>query len=80
MVGAFVFIQVTGLSSPKDASNVHKALHAIPGVKTVHFLMGPTDVVAYIEAADQNALFEGVGKMRAVKGIANTDTRMVMPM
>ncbi len=80
MVGAFVFIQVSGLSSEKDASNVHKALHAIPGVKTVHFLMGPTDVVAYIEAADQAAVFASVGKMRAVKGVATTDTRLVMPM
>ncbi len=79
MVGAFVFIQVSGLSSEKDASNVHKALHAVPGVKTVHFLLGPTDVVVYVEAADQNALFDAVGKMRAVKGVASTDTRLVMP-
>ncbi len=80
MVGAFVFIQVSGLSSEKDAANAHKALHAVPGVKTVHFLLGPTDVVAYLEAADQNALFDAVGKMRAVKGVASTDTRLVMPL
>ncbi len=80
MVGAFVFMQVSGLSSEKDASEVHKALHAVPGVKTVHFLMGPTDVVAYLEAADQKALFESVGKMRAVRGVATTDTRIVMPL
>lgn len=79
MVGAFVFIQVSGLSSQRDVANVHKSLHAVPGVKTVHFLMGPTDVAVYIEAADQAALFESIGKMRAVRGVASTDTRMVMP-
>lgn len=79
MVGAFVFIQVSGLSSEKDISNVHKALHAVPGVKTVHFLLGPTDVVVYIESADPGAMMDSIGKMRAVKGVASTDTRMVMP-
>ncbi len=80
MVGAFVFIQVSGLSSEADASNVHKALHAVPGVKTVHFLLGPTDVVVYIESADAGAMMDSIGKMRAVKGVASTDTRMVMPL
>jgi hypothetical protein len=79
MISAFVFIQVSELTGWGDAASVHKALHAVPGVKTVHFLAGPTDIIAYLETADQSALIESVGKMRAVKGIGHTDTRIVFP-
>jgi nitrate reductase NapAB chaperone NapD len=79
MMAAFVFIQVSALGSWADAVKVHKALHAVPGVKTVHFVAGPTDVIVYLEAADQNALMETVGKLHAVKGVGSTDTRIVLP-
>jgi hypothetical protein len=49
-------------------------------VKTVHFLAGPTDVIAFVEAADQAALGESLGKIRGIKGVASTDTRIVWPM
>jgi hypothetical protein len=41
--------------------------------------MGPTDVVLLAEAADMKTLIETVGKVRAVKGVADTDSRMVLP-
>lgn len=77
MVAAFVFVQVASTASWADASAMHGALHAVPGVKTVHFLAGPTDIILFVEAADQKALMESVVKVRGVKGVASTDTRPV---
>ena len=78
MMAAFVFIQLSGMSGFGDAAAVHTALHAVPGVKTVHFVAGPTDVIVFVEAADQKALVDSVGKMRGVKGVGSTDTRIVV--
>jgi hypothetical protein len=55
-------------------------LHAVPGVKTVHFLTGPTDIIVYVEAAGNDGLMEVLGKVRAVKGVGSTDTRVVLPL
>ncbi len=78
MTAAFVFIQVA-VSGLSDLRGLHKSLHAIPNVKTVHVLAGPTDMIAYVEAADQAALMETLGKIRGTKGVASTDTRLVWP-
>jgi hypothetical protein len=59
---------------------LHDALHAVAGVKTVHFVAGPTDVVVFVDAADQSALLQAIGNLRAVKGVASTDTRIVISM
>lgn len=80
MSAAFVFIQIGALGGTNGAREMHQALHAIPGVKTVHFVAGPTDIIAYVEVADQATLMETIGKMRAVRGVASTDTRIVMPL
>ena len=79
MMAAFVFIQIGDLGDWSEAKALHDALHAIAGVQTVHFVAGPTDVVAFVEAADQTALMEAVGKIRGTKGVASTDTRIVLP-
>ena len=79
MMAAFVFIQMGVSGGWADAQALHKALHGIAGVKTVHFLAGPTDIIAFVEAADQSALMQTVGNIRAVKGVASTDTRVVWP-
>jgi nitrate reductase NapAB chaperone NapD len=76
MTSAFVMIQI---GNTTDLKSLHMALHAIPGVKTVHFLAGPTDAIAFIDAADQAALMDAIGKIRAVKGVASTDTRLALP-
>jgi DNA-binding Lrp family transcriptional regulator len=78
MNAAFVFIQVA-VSGLNDLRGLHKSLHAVPNVKTVHLLAGPTDMIAYVEAADQAALMETLGKIRGTKGVASTDTRIVWP-
>jgi hypothetical protein len=79
MMAAFVFVEVSEMTSWGDAATLHKALHAVPGVKTVHFVAGPTDMIVFVEAADQNGLIECVSKMHAVKGVGHTDTRIVFP-
>ena len=80
MTAAFILMQMGGTGGMIDPREVHSALHAIAGVKTVHFLTGPTDIIAFVEAADQAALAQMLGKIRAVKGVASTDTRIVWSM
>jgi uncharacterized protein with GYD domain len=80
MMSAYVFIQVAGLADRNDVMALHDALHAVAGVKTVHFVAGPTDVVVFVDAADQSALMQAIGNLRAVKGVASTDTRIVISM
>ncbi len=78
MTAAFVFIQVAA-SGLSDLRELHKSVHAVPNVKTVHLLAGPTDMIAFVEATDQAALMETLGKIRGTKGVASTDTRIVWP-
>lgn len=77
MISAFILTQA-GLAG--DVKELHSALHAVPGVKSVHFLAGPTDGIIFAEVADQAALLQTIGKIRAVKGVSGTDTRIVWPM
>jgi DNA-binding Lrp family transcriptional regulator len=76
MNSAFVMIQI---GNATDMKAIHSALHAIPGVKSVHFLAGPTDVIAFVDVPDQAGMMDAIGKIRAVKGVASTDTRLVVP-
>ena len=76
MMSAFVMIQI---GNAPDMKGIHAALHAIPGVKSVYFLAGPTDVIAFVDVADQAGMMDAIGKIRAVKGVASTDTRIVVP-
>jgi nitrate reductase NapAB chaperone NapD len=80
MMAAFVFIQMAVPGGWDAIRALHVALHAVAGVKSVHFLAGPTDIIAFVEGADQKALAETLGKVREVKGVASTDTRMVWPL
>ena len=79
MMSAFVFIQVGESEGWDSMSALHDALHAVGGVKTVHFVAGPTDVIAFVDAADQAAFMETLGAIRTVKGVASTYTRLVWP-
>jgi len=55
------------------------ALRGIAGVKQAHAVAGPTDCIAFVEAADQEALIAVVSAIRAVEGVASTDTRIAWP-
>ncbi len=79
MMSAFVFIQVGESGGWDEMSALHDALHAVAGVKTVHFVAGPTDVIVFVDAADQSAFMETLGAIRAAKGVVSTDSRIVWP-
>ena len=79
MMSAYVFVQLGEVGGWSGVDELHHALHAIAGVKSVHFLAGPTDDMLYIEAADQKAMMQVVGKVREQKGVMSTDTRIVLP-
>lgn len=80
MVSAFVFVEVEEVEGSDDMRELHDTLHAVAGVKSVHFVAGPTDIIVFVDASDQPALMEAVAQIRAVKGVASTDTRIVFPM
>ena len=77
MQGAIVMVQI---SSSTDMNKLHKDLHAVENVKEAYFLAGPTDVVCHVEAADVDAVVNTVMKIRSMKGVANTDTRFILPL
>ena len=77
MQGAIVMVQISGST---DLSGLHKDLHGVENVKEVYFLAGPTDVVCHVEAADVDAVVSTVMKIRGMKGVANTDTRFILPL
>jgi nitrate reductase NapAB chaperone NapD len=79
MMAAFVFVQLSAISGRDDLSRLHKELHGLPGVKTVHLTAGPTDMIVFVEVADENAMMDTISKMHALKGVGGTDSRMVLP-
>ena len=79
MMAAFVLLQISVSGTSTDVRALHDALHAISGVKTVHFVAGPTDAIVFVEVADQAALMRTAGEIRATSGVASTDTRIVLP-
>ena len=80
MMAAFVLIKMAISGGWDELRSVHQSLHAVAGVKTVHFVAGPTDAIVFVEGADQSALAESLGKIRGVKGVSSTDTRIVWPL
>lgn len=77
MQGAIVMVQIAAGS---DLGAVHKGLHGCENVKEVYFLAGPTDAICHVEAADVAAVTRSVMKIRAVAGVASTDTRFILPL
>ena len=56
-----------------------EALSKIQGVKTAHPCWGQPDVIAFVEAPDQNALSELVlSKIQSVDGVTSTSTHIVV--
>lgn len=79
MMAAFVLVKMTASGGWGEIDVLHKALHTIAGVKTVHFVAGPTDAVIFAEGADQAALAATIGKIRQTQGVSSTDSRIVWP-
>ena len=74
MFAAYILIQ---LNAP-DPRKVINGIRKVAGVKQAHVVAGPTDCIAFVEAADPDALGNIVVAIRGVKGVASTDTRMAM--
>jgi len=74
MTAAYILMQ---LNAP-DPRKVMKSIRAVAGVKQAHLLAGPTDCIAYVETAHQEALTTTVVALRSVKGVASTDTRIAV--
>ncbi len=49
MTAAFMFLQLNLTGGEADARALHDSIHAVAGVKTVHFVAGPTDMVVFVE-------------------------------
>jgi hypothetical protein len=75
MFSAYILIQL----SATDPRKTMKGIRGVAGVKQAHLLAGPTDCIAFVEAADPTALGDIIVGIRGVKGVASTDTRIAMP-
>lgn len=59
--------------------HVSKELEGLRGVKSVHVVTGPYDIIVFVEAKDlstmTNTVVEGIHK---VKGVVDTNTAIVV--
>jgi DNA-binding Lrp family transcriptional regulator len=73
-VTAYVAITV----DPKRAAHVQQTLHRIPGVRTLHTVSGPFDLIALVAAettADIDAVLDRVGE---IVGVERTTSAIVL--
>jgi hypothetical protein len=75
VMNAYIFAQFAG----GDFSETMSEIRGVEGVKQAHLLMGPTDIVAFVEAADLEALGEVALAILELDGVARTDTRLAWP-
>ncbi|MGH7364253.1 MAG: Lrp/AsnC family transcriptional regulator [Candidatus Methylomirabilales bacterium] len=74
-VSAFVFIECA-MGRAKGAA---REIARVPGVKLAHAVTGNYDVIAFVEAADLEALGTTVvSKIQAVSGVQRTTTNVVV--
>ena len=55
------------------------AVREIEQVKQAHLVLGPTDIIAFVEVADMEALGDAIMAILSVDGVAHTDTRLAWP-
>jgi DNA-binding Lrp family transcriptional regulator len=75
MTTAYVFIQISS-GSPVDALS---SIRQVEQVKQAHLVLGPTDIIAFVEVADMEALGEAIMAILAVDEVGHTDTRLAWP-
>ncbi len=74
-VSAFIFLECAA----GRAKDVAKQVAKISGVKLSYAVTGPHDVIAFVEAADINALGTTiVSKIQGVSGVLRTTTNVVV--
>ena len=75
MTAAYIMIK----SSPGAESDIFTKIKKINGVKTVHTITGPYDLIAYVEAEDLDVLGKTVtSRIQNLKGILDTMTCIVV--
>ncbi len=70
MVEAFLLIQC----DMGSGASVTKEMRKVPGVVLVHYVTGPYDLVARVEADDLGSLSKLVDEVQLVPGITRTMT------
>ena len=76
-ISAFVLIDVTG----NHTKSAYKTLTRIQGVKSLHAVTGPFDLIAQVEAETIEELNDIVlSRIRSVDGITKTSTALVLKM
>lgn len=76
-ISAFVLIDVSG----NHTKSAYKTLTRIQGVKSLHAVTGPFDLIAHIEAETIEELNDLVlSRIRSVDGITKTSTALVLNM
>lgn len=76
-ISAFILIDVTG----NHTKSAYKTLTRIQGVKSLHAVTGPFDLIAEVEADTIEELNDIVlSRIRSVDGITKTSTALVLKM
>jgi len=71
----YIFIKV----QPLKAREVAGKIAEIAGVKVAHVCWGLPDVIAQVEADDEEAVQELIiGQIQATEGVTETDTHIVL--
>ena len=71
---AFVFIRVEADAGSRVGSQIVK----IDGIEELHELTGDIDIIARVSARDMEELSKTIFRMRQIKGVLGTDTRIVL--
>ena len=75
MTAAYIMIK----SSPGAENDVFTKIKKINGIKTVHTITGPWDLIAYVEAENLDVLGKTVtSRIQNCKGIEDTMTCVVI--
>lgn len=76
MIKAYILI----VADPGETKNVFEALSGIAGVKEVHQVMGPYDIVAEIEVEDLADVPPILSEhIRTIAGVENTTSLVTFP-
>ena len=76
MTAAYIFVQ---FGSAEDPDGILSAIREIAEVKQAHALLGPLDIIAFVEVEDVEALGDTVMAIRAVDGVTSSDIRLAWP-
>jgi len=76
-VQAYVLVR----TMPGQAGEALARIQSIPGVSAAHAVTGPTDVIAFVEADNMDALGRLiVSRIQQAPGVTRTTTCVVTPM